>query len=109
MTVGAAGGPKIITQVLLAVIRHLDYGQSLADAVGGARFHHQWRPDSVLIEATADVALKEKLKRVGHKVETSDRVGVTQAIGIDADGSLIGVHDPRIPGKVGRATRVAPR
>ena len=36
MTVGAAGGPKIITQALLAIVRRLDFGQSLADAVGVA-------------------------------------------------------------------------
>ena len=36
MTVGAAGGPKIITQVLLAIVRVLDFDQSLPEAVEGS-------------------------------------------------------------------------
>ena len=51
------------------------------------------------------VAYYVTFEKIGHKVETASRVGVTQAIGIGDDGTLIGVHDPRIPGKVGRATR----
>ena len=33
MTVGAAGGPKIITQVLLTIVRVLDFEQPLPEAV----------------------------------------------------------------------------
>jgi gamma-glutamyltranspeptidase/glutathione hydrolase len=40
MTVGAAGGPKIITQALLAIVRRLEFGESLADAVAAPRIHH---------------------------------------------------------------------
>ncbi len=105
MTVGAAGGPKIITQVLLAIIRHLDFGEPLGEAIAAPRFHHQWRPDSVLVEASAESEFIESLKKYGHKIQTTPTSGVTQAIGLDASGSLLGVHDPRVPGKVGRVSR----
>lgn len=105
MTAGAAGGPKIITQVLLAVIRHLDYGMSLADAVGTPRFHHQWRPDAVLFEETGDEKLERSLRQYGHQITKGKSAGVTQAIIRDESGDLRGVHDPRVPGKVGRASR----
>ncbi len=105
MSVGAAGGPKIITQVLLAIVRHLDYGQSLRDALAQPRFHHQWRPDRVLVEETADREFIRALEARGHQVTTGKSVGVSQAIGIDVDGNLHGVHDPRVPGKVGLVHR----
>ncbi len=41
LTVGAAGGPKIITQVLLALIRTLDLGEDLPSAIAAPRIHHQ--------------------------------------------------------------------
>jgi gamma-glutamyltranspeptidase/glutathione hydrolase len=105
MTVGAAGGPKIITQVLLAVIRKFDLGLPLAEAVAAPRFHHQWSPDSVLLEASVPEEITAGLKRFGHKLEVVDQSGITQAIAVEADGALLGVHDPRIPGKVGRGVR----
>ena len=54
MTIGAAGGPKIITQVLLGIIRHIDYGEPIDEAVGAKRFHHQWRPNRLMIERGHD-------------------------------------------------------
>ncbi len=107
MTVGAAGGPKIITQVLLAITRSLDFGQSLSQAVGGPRFHHQWRPDAVLVENAMDRSVVEQLKKYGHRVTSVEHSGISQAIRRSESGELIGVHDPRVPGKVARAVRAA--
>jgi gamma-glutamyltranspeptidase/glutathione hydrolase len=98
MTVGAAGGPKIITQALLAIIRTLDYGQSLEDAVAGRRFHHQWRPNCVTYEKGLDEKIVEGLRDLGHNVEEIESGGRTQAIAIDSAGKLIGVADPRSGG-----------
>lgn len=105
MTVGAAGGPKIITQVLLAITRTLDFGQSLSQAVAGPRFHHQWRPDAVVVETTMDEASVKQLEEYGHKITRNSHSGVSQAIRRSESGELIGVHDPRVPGKVARAVR----
>ncbi len=105
MTIGAAGGPKIITQVVLGLVRTLDYGMPLQEAVATPRFHHQWRPDAVMIERSSPASLAVGLSELGHKTKAAPSAGVTQAIGLDASGGLIGVHDPRVPGKVGRAQR----
>ncbi len=99
LTVGAAGGPKIITQVLLAIIRTLDYQQSLPEAVEGRRFHHQWRPNCVTYEKGLDDEVVEGLRDRGHNVEEVESGGRTQAIALDATGKLIGVADPRTTGK----------
>lgn len=44
LTVGAAGGRKIITEVLGAIINHLDWEMPIGDAIAQPRLHHQWSP-----------------------------------------------------------------
>ncbi len=99
LTVGAAGGPKIITQVLLTIMRVIDYQESLPKAVAGPRFHHQWRPNCVSYEKGLDERIVEGLRDRGHNVEELESAGRTQAIAIDANGEFVGVADPRIAGK----------
>jgi gamma-glutamyltranspeptidase/glutathione hydrolase len=99
MTVGAAGGPKIITQVVLALLRHLHYGEDLAPAVGDPRFHHQWSPDRLVLEEGFDREVAARLETLGHQIHWSNTAGVTQAIVRDPEsGEFTGVHDPRVPG-----------
>jgi gamma-glutamyltranspeptidase/glutathione hydrolase len=105
MTVGAAGGPKIITQVLLAIIRRLDFGQSLAEAVGSPRIHHQWRPEELMVERAMPEEIVKRLEALGHNVDRIAPAGVAQAVEIDAQGNLTGVHDPRVPGKAATGKR----
>ncbi len=103
LTVGAAGGPKIINQVLLVIVRYLDLGMSLEEAVAAARFHHQWRPDRLLVERGLPAELQTALRRRGHRLKTVSSAGVTQAIAVEVDRHgrrrFIGVADPRVPGK----------
>lgn len=97
-TVGAAGGPRIITQAVLAIVNHLDLDMTLADALAAKRIHHQWRPNTLYVEKGFDPAIAEQLRALGHRVVESG-AGVTQAIAQAADGQWIGVHDPRVHGK----------
>ncbi len=99
LTVGAAGGPKIITQALLTILRVLDYQQTLPQAVEGRRFHHQWRPNCVSYEKGLESKVVEGLRELGHNVEELESAGRTQAIAVDANGRLVGVADPRTAGK----------
>lgn len=100
-TVGAAGGPKIITQSLLAIIRHLDFGMPLDEALAARRFHHQWSPPTLFLEKGYDEEEKARLESLGHTTATSSSAGVSQAVGWTEDGTLLGVHDPRVLGKAG--------
>lgn len=99
MAVGGAGGPKIISQVVLTTIRHFDYGLALEDAVGQGRIHHQWRPDKALVESGVPETVIATLEAKGHIVERTGHLGTCQAIVRLPDGRLVGVHDPRVPGK----------
>jgi gamma-glutamyltranspeptidase/glutathione hydrolase len=105
LTVGAAGGPKIITQVLLALVSTLDLKKDLQTAIATPRFHHQWQPDSVLLEEAVPQNIVDGLKALGHKIEMIDRSGVAQGIAKTESGELVGVHDPRVPGKAASVVR----
>jgi gamma-glutamyltranspeptidase/glutathione hydrolase len=105
LSVGAAGGPKIITQVLLAIVRRLDFGMSLSDAVASPRFHHQWRPDELLVEDGLPGEIKSRLEALGNKIQVTSDGGFTQAVEIDPAGNFRGIHDPRLPGKAAVAER----
>jgi gamma-glutamyltranspeptidase/glutathione hydrolase len=105
MTLGAAGGPKIITEVLWAIINHLDLGMPIGEAVGAPRVHHQWSPDRLLVEDTMDAATVKQLESFGHKIQLSEVVGIAQAISYDAKtGLFTGVSDPRTTGKAAGLT-----
>ncbi len=97
LTVGAAGGPKIITQVIQTIVRYLDFQQSLAEAAMNPRFHHQWQPNSVLVEKTLAPEIVAGFRQHGHEIEevSASSGGRTQAIAIAPNGGLIGVADPR--------------
>ncbi len=100
LTLGAAGGPTIITQVAQTIVYHLDLGRPLAEAVAAPRIHHQWMPDELKVEESLDAAIVAELKRRGHSVKRTKGIGVLQAIGLSPDGKAVtGVHDPRVSGK----------
>jgi gamma-glutamyltranspeptidase/glutathione hydrolase len=100
LTIGAAGGPTIINQVVQGIVRHLDLRMPLDQAVALPRFHHQWTPDVLTFEATFPSAMVEHLTERGHASKRRETIGVSQAIGLAEDGkTFVGVHDPRVPGK----------
>lgn len=94
-SVGAAGGPMIITASALAVINRLDFGRDATDALAQPRLHHQWRPDRLLLERRAPDSLAEDLARWGHKVERAEAIAIAQAIGRRPDGTFEAATDPR--------------
>lgn len=105
MSVGAAGGPTIITQSLQAIVRTIDLGQPLHQAIGDARIHHQWSPDEVRVESRLPESIQQALLSRGHKLKEVKNIGVSQGIIFYPDtvpsvsGRFTGVHDPRIPGQ----------
>ncbi|NUQ62315.1 MAG: gamma-glutamyltransferase [Pirellulales bacterium] len=98
LTLGAAGGPTIISQVVMALVYRIDLDRQLRDAVGGVRVHQQWRPDRLVVQPKMEAALAASLERLGHRIHRED-FGVCQAIERLPDGRFLGVHDPRVDGK----------
>jgi gamma-glutamyltranspeptidase / glutathione hydrolase len=99
LTLGAAGGPTIISQVVLVATNVLDLHDDLGAAIGRVRFHHQWSPDCLEIENAAPKDLTASLATLGHKMETTPQIGPTQAILRLPDGRFAGASDPRVNGK----------
>ena len=99
MTLGAAGGPKIITQVVLGIVRVIDLGWSIDQAVSDARWHHQWLPNRLFVETSFQDRLLGTLRKRGHVGEYLEHGGVMQAISRTPNGEFQGVSDPRVPGK----------
>ena len=98
LAVGAAGGPTIITQTLLAIIHTVDFGRPLKEALAQPHFHHQWAPDQIRIEKKVGEKVLAELRLRGHTLKVYDRMGATQAVGL-RDGKFEAAHDPRLKGK----------
>jgi gamma-glutamyltranspeptidase/glutathione hydrolase len=97
LSVGAAGGPTIISQTLLAIIQFVDFGESVAGALEKPRFHQQWIPDELRIEESVPRAVRDELSRRGHALKVVDSMGACQAVGKRAEvQSFEGASDPRV-------------
>lgn len=99
LTLGAAGGPTIITQTLLAITNILDLGMSAEKALAAPRFHHQWAPDALKIETKFGDDTLTQLEKLGHTLDKTSSMGATQCVWFDAQTkTFTPVHDPRVPG-----------
>ena len=100
LSVGAAGGPTIISQTVLAIINTIDFGMDPATALAQPRFHHQWRPDELIVEKRIGEDALRQLEKRGHKLKRTDSLGAAQAVGASSTGhGFLGAHDPRVEGK----------
>ncbi len=101
-TVGAAGGPTIISQAVLTIIHFIDHDMTPAQALGQARFHHQWKPNRLLVEKALGQATIDALRAMGQTVKVTDSIGAAHAIGLGQAGKpFTGAADPRGRGVFG--------
>lgn len=100
LAVGAAGGPTIISQAVLAILATIDFGMDPAAALAQPRFHHQWKPDELLVERRVGEDALRELEKRGHRIRRVDVLGAAQAVGVDPHGpGLVGACDPRVEGR----------
>jgi gamma-glutamyltranspeptidase/glutathione hydrolase len=100
IALGAAGGPKIITQVVLELVGMLDLGLTPEQALAQPRIHHQWFPNELMIEETLPPKTQEALANRGHKLKPLPSMGVSQIVARSPDGkAFVGAADPRSGGK----------
>lgn len=99
LVLGTAGGSRIVSQVLLAVLDYVHAREvDLARIVSAPRFHHQWWPDRVEVEPGGFAPQwRAALEAMGHRVETAPRRwGNMQAVFRSrGDGRAIAASDPR--------------
>lgn len=96
LTVGAAGGPTIITQVVQALVNVIDLGMPLQDSLAAQRIHHQWKPNQLFIEPAMSDEVRNELTERGHLLVERRHFGATQIIGLDEEGEFVAVSEPRL-------------
>ena len=99
LALGAAGGPKIISAVLLGLVACLDLGISPAEALAAPRLHHQWSPDELMVEKNFPASLQEALRQRGHCVRELPSHSTAQLVAYDPENQrFTGAADPRSRG-----------
>ena len=99
ISLGAAGGAKIISSVLLELIDMLDLGMSPTEAIAAPRIHQQWSPDELMVEKALPEPIQAALRQRGHKVTELSSFAVSHIVARSADGKgFVGAADPRSGG-----------
>ena len=101
MVLGSPGGPTIITTVLNTLMNVIDYRLDIQRAVDSARFHHQWMPDELRVEAwQLSPDTMKMLEKMGYKLRRTGSWGDGECIMIDPKtGERLGASDSRNNGK----------
>jgi gamma-glutamyltranspeptidase / glutathione hydrolase len=97
LSLGAAGGPAIISQTVINLINIIDYGMTIREALASPRIHHQWKPDELKVESLPAKVLEDLAVR-GHKVKVVKGAGAAQIVSQSGKG-FEAAHDPRLEGK----------
>ena len=101
---GAKGGSRIITAVLLGILGY-EQGLDSPQVVAQPRYHHQYRPDTILEEpGTLSPATRQALEATGHTITPDDSLLVLMHA-VDWDRRSDTLHagaDPRNPVGEGR-------
>lgn len=99
IALGAAGGPKIITAVLQALVGLLDLQQTPASVLAAPRIHQQWSPDELMVEKDLPEALQSALIARGHKLTKIAPASAAHLVMRRPDGKgFTGAADPRSAG-----------
>jgi len=98
LATGGPGGSTIITTVLQTMLNAMDFDMNIAAAAAAARIHHQWQPDSMMVESGVSPDTVKLLIDMGHNVKMGNRtLGRTNSIMFE-QGWLYGATDTRRPG-----------
>ena len=112
LSLGASGGPKIITSVLQTIINFCILGLDLYESVASPRIHNQllyhgaeasnveegYLPQGPMVAVSNRT--RSALARRGHALIPTDFLGAVQGVGLDTEtNKMIAVSDVRKQGK----------
>ena len=68
LVLGSPGSSRIITTVALAIMGVVDYGMNIQEAIDAPRFHNQWMPDVLSVEAWFAPDALHALEKMGYQI-----------------------------------------
>src|SRR5262249_22608254 len=71
---GSPGGPTITTTVAQVLLQLVDYSVPLERAIRAPRVHHQWLPDSILLEPGIPAQVQAELRAMGHALSSDPAI-----------------------------------
>lgn len=83
MVVGTPGGTTIPTSVFQTIVDIIDYGKTPKEATAAPKFHHQWLPDTIMMEDGFAPGVTDSLKQMGYAIKTVNGIGRTEIILFD--------------------------
>lgn len=100
LAAGAAGGPKIVSATLQALINCIDFGMDARRSASAPRVHCH----GPITEVESGVRVAAELAALGHQIEQVSQTGIMQMIRC-VDGVWEGAADPRGPGAAATVVR----
>lgn len=99
--VGGSGGPRIISGTLQSLLAATVYGMDAGRAIAAPRFHHQWKPNDLMLEVGLAPVGDDLTRRGHHTVRKPAGWGVAavQMITLDSEGVATAASDPRKGGR----------
>jgi gamma-glutamyltranspeptidase/glutathione hydrolase len=95
IVIGTPGGTTIPTSIFQGLLNMLDFSLSTQDAINAPKFHHQWKPDEVLVEKSFPALLQKELSSMGYKVTERIPIGRTEVIKMGKGKMMEAVADKR--------------
>jgi gamma-glutamyltranspeptidase/glutathione hydrolase len=96
MVLGSPGGPRITTTVLNIFLSTAEGGLNIQQAVDAPRFHHQYLPDTLYVEAGFPADTATKLTAEGYTLKQGGHWSDGECIAVDPNtGKLEGGQDHR--------------
>ncbi|MEO8406251.1 MAG: gamma-glutamyltransferase, partial [Chitinophagaceae bacterium] len=95
LVAGTPGGTTIPTSVFQTLVNIIDFDLSTHDAVNKPKFHHQWLPDSLIVERGFNMESIDRLKKMGYYVTLVEEIGRTEVIKVLSNGEFEAVADGR--------------
>lgn len=95
ISIGTPGGTTIPNQVYEGLVNIIDHKMTIKQAIDATRFHHQWIPDVVALEADFPEDIESGLKNMGYKTIRRGKFGRMDGILISSDGKRMAAGDKR--------------
>ncbi len=95
LIVGTPGGTTIPTSVYQTIVNIVDFKLNPNLAVNLPKFHHQWLPETVIVEKGFPEPTVLALEKMNYKIEKVSQIGRTEIILVDENGNAIAVADGR--------------